>query len=590
MKQILLTLIGLLWGCNVFAHLPQWVIVPKYDQLSVKVDGCLLQTDSIGTTALWTMDGKCLYRTEHQIHPFKDSVAVITRKGTNELVGVIDLLGKFTAMPNIQIAYERPYFENGYLICNDSNRYVYLKKDGSRVKLTPSLRSYPFNGGFAPFFTYDQPEKHKDPYYGYYRADGKNMKYKLIDKGVTKEFDPSIISFLSGIGYNNRGVAVIKNKLYLFNPDSDIFEPFLYGDEDSEKKRHLMLNGDYEKYFINLPNDSVEIVAKYGNSRIAVLLFDKELRPLSFKFDNDEQEFVKPTEQEYKYSSCIKVSGDDRRYGIASLDKQILPQQFEEIGLLYGNKAFVKSNDKWGVIKIIPGLDYTLKLNKGQDVAFRHQTFETQIRLDLPPQISARDARIDIPISSGCIIDKTSRETKDTESGNFVIYNCSLKIPEALPDTMTNIRYSPVSVSYEGISLFESYIDIKAWHLKYYNVDPIESETSITNGVASFTININAQKNVGESDYPFDVKIEADSVSVQYEKISETRYKCLVSNLQEGNNNLNILVTENGCPSSVFSFEIYYTKPIPEEKAQEAVVVRKKMPAATKPVRIDIEL
>lgn len=271
------------------------------------------------------------------------------------------------------------------------------------------------------------------------------------------------------------------------------------------------------------------------------------------------------------------------------MDKQILPLQFDEIGLLYDNKAFVKCKGRWGIIEVIPGLDYSLKLNKGQDVAFRHQTFETQIRLDLPSQISAKDAKIDIPASSGCIIDKTSRETKDTESSNFVLYNYSLNIPENLSDTMINITYSPVSVSYDGISLFERPIDIKAWHLKYYNVDPIESETSISNGVASFTININAQKNVGESDYPFEVRIEADSVYVQYEKISEARYKCLVSNLQEGDNNLNILVTEKGCPSSVFPFEVYYTKPVPKKKTQEAVVVRKKSPQVPKPAtRIDL--
>lgn len=210
-------------------------------------------------------------------------------------------------------------------------------------------------------------------------------------------------------------------------------------------------------------------------------------------------------------------------------------------------------------IEILPALNYSLTINKGEDVAFSHQKFETQIRLDLLAIISPKHARIDIPANSGCVIDKTSRETKDTESGNYVVYDCTLNIPDSLPDTMTEIVYSPVSVSYDGITLFETSINTKAWHLKYYNVDPIESETSISNGVASFTININAKKNVGESDYPFEVRIEADSVYVQFEKISETLYKCMVSNLQEGNNNLNIIVTEKGCPHSVFPFEVCYT-------------------------------
>lgn len=589
LRQIIVMMFGLLVGSSAYAQLPKWVIAPNFDQLSVKVNDCLLETDSLGTSALWTFEGKCLYKTNHQIHPFKDGVAVVTKKGTDELVGVVDTYGKFTVFPKVQVAYEHPYFENEHLICHDTDGYSYYKKDGSKVKLTPSIRCYPFYSGYAPFLTYEQFEKKKDPYYGYYRADGDDMKYKLLEKNAEKEFDVKNISFLSNIGVNNRGVAVIKNKLYLFNPDTSIFEPFLYGDEESEKKRHLTLFGDYDKYFFNLPSDSIQIAAKYGKNQIAILEFDKELRPVKFIFDGEEQTLVEQTVSEHKYQSDIKAYGDGLKYGIATLDGQILPQQFDEVGLSYGNRCFVKLNGKWGIIEILPGIDYSLKLNKGQDVAFRHQTFETQVRLDLPGIISSKEARIDIPTSSGCVIDKTSRETRDTESGNFVVYTCTLQIPDSLPDTMTSITYSPVSVSYDGISLFPRPLEIKAWHLKYYNVDPIESETSISNGVASFTININAQKNVGESDYPFDVKIEADSVVVQYEKLSETRYKFLVSNLKEGDNNLNIFITEKGCPPSVFPFEVFYTKPVPKKKTKEAVVVRKKSPQTPKPAtRIEL--
>lgn len=589
MKQLIITLFSLIFYGNAIAQLPKWVIAPNYNQLSVKVDDCMLQTDSLGTTTLWTKDGKRLFTTSHHIHPFKDEVAVITKKGENELIGIVDLHGNFTEMPNIQVAYNHPFFENGYLICHESDGFSYYKKDGTKAAFTQSVSSYPFHGGFAPYLAFEQPDKKKGPYYGYYRADGREMTYRISEKNSEKEIEPKNISFLSGIGENNRGIAVIKNKLYIFNPDTGLFEAFLYGDASSEKKRHLVLNGDYEKYFLNLPEDTVEIIAKYGKNQPAVLQFDQELRPVRFVFDGNEQLFVPSEPQEHIYSSELRPYGGTGEYGLASVSQQLLPRQFEEVGLMYDNKAFVKNSGKWGVIEIIPDLSYKLKLNKGEDIAFRHQKFETQVRLDLPAEISATNARIDIPASSGCIIDKTSRETKDTESGNYVTYNCSLNIPEALPDTMTTITYSPVSISYDGIRLFDTPIDIRAWHLKYYNVDPIESETSISNGVASFTININAQKNVGESDYPFDVRIEADSISVQYEKISETRYKCLVSNLQEGNNNLNIFVTEKGCPPSIFPFEVYYTKPVPKKKTQEAVVVRKKYPQVSKPaVRIEL--
>lgn len=588
MKQIYLLLASVFFSVGVYAQLPKWVISPNYNSVEVKVDDCLLQTDSLGYSILWTMDGKRLYSTENQILPFKDGTSIILKKGTNMLVGTVDIYGKFIKFPEVQIAYDHPYFENGYLVCHEKDGYVYYKPDGTKASFPQSVKSYPFHNGFATYLTFDQWDKRKDPYYGFYRADGAKMKYRILEKGNEKELDYKLIEFLSNIGSNGKAVAVIKNKLYWFNPETEVFEPFLWGEDDSEKKRHLTLNADYEKYFLNLPNDTVEIVAKFGKNQLAALQFDNELKPVKFEFDGDTQTFQENEPQLFKYSTELKSYGENGKLGLATMSSQVLPIQFDEIALMFGNKAFVKRNGLWGVIEIIPALNYSLKINKGEDVAFRHQKFETQIRLDLPAIISAKDARIDIPANSGCVIDKTSRETKDTESGNYVVYDCTLNIPNSLPDTMTEIVYSPVSVSYDGITLFETPINIKAWHLKYYNVDPIESETSISNGVASFTININAQKNVGESDYPFEVKIEADSVYVQYEKISETRYKCMVSNLQEGNNNLNIFVTEKGCPPSVFPFEVYYTKPIPKKKKQEEVVVRKKSPVATKPSHIEL--
>lgn len=586
---ITIATLALLTTGSIHAQMPKWVIAPAYDNISIKVDNSLIQTDSLGTAAIWTLDGRCLQKTPHRIGQFKDGTAVVTSKGSGLLVGAINMDGRFSEFPDVRIAYDHPYFESGYIVCSDTLGNTYYNIDGEKANLPKSIRSYPFFGGYASFFTYDNMEKKKDPYYGYYRADGKTMKYRYLEKNEIKELEPKSISFLSSIGDNNKGVAVIKNRLYLYNPDSELFEPFLYGDDPSDKKRHLSLAGDMEKYFLELPDENIEITAKYGKNQKAILQFDKTLRPVRFIFEDSEQAFNTPVMPKYNYTSDITAYAEGGKKGIESAGKKILPPQFDDTGLIYGNRAFVKHNGKWGVVEIIPDLDYTLKLNKDQDIAFRHQTFDTQVRLDLPAEISAKDARIDIPESSGLIIDKTSRETKDTESGNFVVYDCSLRIPDNLPDTVTNLSYSPVKVTYDGLSLYERPINIKGWHVKYYNVDPIESETSISNGVATFTININAQKNNGENDYPFELRIDADSVDAQYEKISETRYKCLVSNLQEGDNSLNIIITEKGCPPSIFPFEISYTKPTPKKKTEEKVVVRKKTPQTPKPqLRIDL--
>lgn len=566
-----------------YAQLPRWVIPPVYDSISVKVDNAVIETLGAGQSCLWTMDGALLYGTENKILPFHDGMAAIFDKNRKKIVGAVDTYGRSVSLPELQIAYNYPFFSDGLLICHSDGGYAYFRKDGSKAPFPPAVKAYPFHKGYAPYLTYSNMDKRKDPHYDYYKPDGSTISYRIKSNGESKELETEAIDFLSGIGATGKGIGVIRNKLYWFDPQTSTFEPILGGnDNEPEKKRHLNLAANHEQYFLNLPADKVEIRAKYGKKHTARLYFDRHLVPESIWFDEDQLNFADEAPARPEYFSSLTSFEENERYGLSYGGRKVLPAQFEQVGLRYGNKAFVCKNGKWGIIEILPDRKLDLRLNKNEDIAFRHQKFETQIRLDLPPEISAKEARLDIPWQTGCMIDKTSRETKDTESGNFVTYNCTLNIPPSLPDTITEITYSPLAVTYEGLRLFDVPISVKAWHLKYYNVDPIDSETSITNGVASFTININAQRNAGESDYPFDVRIEADSVVVEYEKISETRYKCYISNLKEGDNLMNIYVTEKGCPPSVFPFEIFYTRPVPKTKKKEGVVIRKKSPVIKK--------
>lgn len=258
----------------------------------------------------------------------------------------------------------------------------------------------------------------------------------------------------------------------------------------------------------------------------------------------------------------------------------------------FDDKAFVKMAGKYGMLKVLPEARFRLSINKGDDIAFRHQKFETKIRLDMPNIISAYGARIEVDSNSGCDVDLTSGEQRDTEYGNYIQYNCVLNIPDSLPDEMYGDKRNevvfPTQILYEGLRSPIIPFKVKAWHYKYFNVDINSSETSISQGVFSFTFNINAERDPGETVYPTSINIQTDSLKYELEKISETRYKCKVYSLREGTNNIIVQIIEQGCPPASFPFEITYVKPAAKTRnkpaVKENVVIKKKNKIVTSQV------
>ncbi len=112
-----------------------------------------------------------------------------------------------------------------------------------------------------------------------------------------------------------------------------------------------------------------------------------------------------------------------------------------------------------------------------------------------------------------------------------------------------------------------------AWHQKYINVDVAYDAVVYEQDEVSLIINISypLPKQPGEKDYPFDIKIQRDSLEFIPDKISETRYKHNLSALVEGVNNVSIRILESGCPPYNFPFEITYVKPVEKSFDQPAV-------------------
>jgi len=577
MKKALISLSLVLSCLSMNAQMTRWIMQPGYDKIYIASGAPLLISDSLDTSSIWSIKGKKIAVTNDVIHPFKEGLSVTTKKNSEEITGFFNSQGKFTSLKNYSVTYDEPFFRDGFLLVQSNNRYCFININGEEERFGYYVKMYPFNNGFATCFTYEQVDKLKNPYYTYVTADNSPITFSYNNK----VFDKKDVEFLSSVNDEGVGIAIIKHKVYLFDKNARKLEPVFANKTETNIKRQVSVDGELNEYLMDM-KDSIIIRGKGSKTEFVRFNFDKFLRPTKIYYADRTEEYKHKTVKAEKYSSPFSPFKSNEKYGLNYKDETVLPEQFDEIGFCLNDFAVVRIDDKWGMLTFDPNLKYRLIMHNGKDIAFRHKDVATTIKLELPVIISADKCRFDVDERHGCIIDKISLETKNTENGNYVQYNCNLTIPDSLPDVITEIQY-PVQITYDGLKYPIVPIKTKAWHYKYINVDLDETETTLEQGNVSFTINISADKQPGENDYPFEVEIKTDSLQTELAKISETRYKCKLFALAEGINNVNINILENGCPPSVFPFEITYIKPVKKSRnkpeVKEEVKIEKKVKA-----------
>lgn len=578
-RKLIFGVIILVSTFNINGQVAKWLIPPAYDNIYMANDEDLIFTDSANYKVIWSFSGKRLAVTADQVLPYREGLAVTMEKGTNFISGFYDRGGKFTPLTGCSAYNRMPFFSNNYLLVKKGSSFRFIDGQG---KLLPGqyTEAYPFANGYASCRAFGNIEKQKDPCCLLLTA---NNEQVLFSYGG-KQFDYDDVEFISSVNDENIGIVVIKHRLYYFNGKDQRLTPVFDQKDEINIKKQAKLEGNLAQSY-SFESDSVSVLsAKCGKDGSVKIFFDEFLIPISIKLKDGRYVFRKTPKMERAIESLLRKVKGGEKYGISWESREVLPPQLDNVITCFDDKAFVRLSGKIGMIQVLNDEEFEININKGNPVDFRHQKYETTIRIDLPKMISSRDTRIEIDPKSGCDVDMTSSEKKDTEFGNFIQYNCVLSIPSSLPDEMYNdsrnvITY-PTQVIYNGLRSPIIPLKIKAWHYKYFNVDVNESETSIHQGALSFTFNINAERMPGEPVYPTNVNIQTDSLQYELEKISETRYKCKVLSLAEGTNNIIVQILENGCPPASFPFEVTYTKPSARTKnraaAKEDVVIKKK--------------
>lgn len=565
MKKSSLLILASVMPMAIQAQMAAWTIPPKYDNMEMVVDDAILLTDSAGVATVWSKEGQRLFSTEDHVNAYAEDKAVISQP-SGKITGYIDRRGRFTKLPESTIAYDYPCFSDGYLCVQSGRGYGYLQAGSDQSDFLFFDRAYPFFQGYASYMSYKQPEKKKDIYFNYHSTPDKKVIYEIGGK----KFEFRDIQFLSSVAPDGRAIAVIKGKVFWFDAATGTFSP-MYGGGVEDKKNQVTVEDKTLETALLSGDKNIHFFGRYGKNNPVEFTFDPMLRPETVVIDDRAIRFPAANAEPYTYKSPLTIVTENGKKGLNHNGQKLIPAQFDDISLVYDDYALANFKGKWGLLKALPEVQYTFEVNNGKDIGFRHETFETQVRLDLPKEISSNDIDFDVKPNSGVKLDKRFMDAKDTRAGNYLQYNCVLTIPENLPATLTTITY-PVEVVYNGLKFYEYPLTVKGWHLKSYNVNIDDDELAVKDGRATLTVDIVADRKPGEPDYPFVVQARSDR-PITSEKISETRYTYMVDDLQDGVNKIEIIVTEKGCPSAVFPVEINYAKP--SKRGKEQIEVKK---------------
>lgn len=563
MKKIFISILALLMTSQAIAQVANWIIHPDYDSIYFASGANLIITDSVNEKIVWSLDGKRLFKTADKLYSFSENFAVTTKQDSEEITGFYSIDGNFTPLENCFVAHDYPYFFDGYLVVKKNDKYYFSDTKGQLNK-HGVVTAFPFHNGFASCRDYKNPEKPKD----------KDIYNFLIDRDMKKQSfsfdgkDLDDLEFISSVNDQGIGIVVAKHKVYYFKGKKELeLVP-----EENDSKKQAKLNNKISECLIALDNSEFVL---YMNNEFSCL-FDARMVPLEIGPNMRRVPFETiRTTKEKKTSPLVIVKKNDL-FGFSIDGVEILPPQFEAIYERFGDEAFVKTSGKLGLLHISKDDIFRPTINNGKDIGFRHQTFNTTIRLDMPSCIPSEKTFIE-SLDTICVIDQITKEDKNTTRGNYIQYTkCTLLFPNDLTDEISEIIY-PIQIVSDGIKFPIVELKVNAWHYKYFTIHINESEKTVNKGTASFTFDIIAERFSDDDVYPFIVNIIVDSTLYsELEPLSSTHYKCTVFDLKEGSNDITIEVLEKGCPPISSPYRLIYKKPSAKNKHKESLDIKKK--------------
>lgn len=571
-KRILVLLMLICVLTSVDAQIAKWMVRPTYDHIEM-LDCGLMKVSLNGKIGLLNNTGKEILSLEYDsITNFKEGYALLYNNSA--FCAVIDTQGNVinVADKHYTVSEEFPFYSFGYLLVRQGNQYLFLDAKGKEA-YGPFAEACPFFDGMARVKSYVNVQKNlEETYYEYIKAGEGAVTLPAVDKDD--------INFLSSFN-DGKAIAVVKKRFYTI--DAASYEMILLSVDSTLNKKSLVVA--VEKKIIPLVNEgNYMVTAKNG-----VFTFDLHMRLMRMELlGNEPQNYTFNQEISKKHSSLYSIIGNNNLFGLDYKGQHILPLQFEKVISLKDNLAIVKSDNKCGVVTVDEKNHIHFKLNNNEHIGFTHQYYETTLAVMLPSYIKCSSAVVTSK-SDDCEIQIETRTENENVEGNTLGYKCRLSIPQDLADTLTTHSYH-YALKYDGLTSVDYMVSIPEWYVKYYEVELKNTSLSLSPNdsvnVEFDLIKTDVARN-DETNYYKNVEL----VSLNYDgelilnKITENHYSFRLSRIDQERIMFSVKITERGCPSIEYPFEMVFDKPKPRERNKKTTVtisaVRKKQPDKT---------
>lgn len=567
------------------AQIATWLIHPEYDQIEL-LDDNLLKGEKDGKIIFWNLEAeKLLEMSDVTLNLFREDLAVLCEKGTNTVSGIVNKRGELIDLSQhkYQIDNDYPYFSCGYLLVRKGNYLYYLDKKGNEI-YGPYVEAYPFLDNMACVkYCIDPVKKPHEAYWTYisivpgetFLTDGSN------------NIKPENIKFCSSFNYGY-AIVMIDKTFYKFRNDTKTLDQ-LYTSVPVTKKTRVM---SVEKEVDMQRSDSTVTVV----ARNAVFYFDRFMRLVKYQYvDQPEQsvmittkDFIPTVKKDQTYMSDFEAFGNTRKYGLNYNGNVLLPPQFDNVDLVKDKIAVVTVDGKKGIITADDDSKIEFRFNNGEHIGFMHQFYTAKVSVSLPPTIKSKTAVV-MTKQFDCEILRETRQEYDNVEGSTLEYNCRLQIPSDLTDTLSFRKYY-MTVKYDGLLSVDHEVTAMEWFVKYYDVNLAKSEfTAAPTDTITVEFNLvkSAMAGVEEANFYKNVEVISPvlSGSPVLTKLSENSFSFDLTGIEIEKLPFTVRITETGCPSVDYPFELTITKPETKQRTRVRRTVSTPSSSSSKQVK-----